>query len=87
MGEYWASGLKCLSCEGIGDLTELIKRYPKGGVLLEKIDESEEKYKESVENVLNIQVSKKTLREYSMEYFDLSMGSQKYKEIYNKQLN
>ncbi|MEZ4917037.1 MAG: glycosyltransferase [Chitinophagales bacterium] len=87
LGEYWASGLKCLSCEGIGDLTNLLKSYPKGGALVKGINASEDEYKRSVKKVLKENVTKEELREYAINYFDLSTGVQRYKEIYDEILN
>ena len=83
LGEYWASGLKALSVKGIGDLEYLIKKYPGGGALSETLN-SENDLWHAVEKVLQLPVSKDSLRQFSADYFDLDKGCSKYLDNYRK---
>jgi hypothetical protein len=83
LGEYWACGLKTLSVKGIGDLDYLMQKYPGGGVLAESIDKDEHLQK-AVKEILQNQVSKEELRQYSLDYFDLEKGCSRYLANYRR---
>jgi glycosyltransferase involved in cell wall biosynthesis len=83
LGEYWACGLKVLSVRGIGDLDHLMKQYPGGGALAEKMDD-ESSLKGAVKNVLASKFSKEELRSYATAYFDLEKGCSEYLKYYRQ---
>lgn len=86
LGEYWACGLKFLSVKGIGDLEYLMKRYAGGGSLVSNI-EDEDDMRRAVKEVMEMEVSRDALRNFSIDYFDLGKGSLQYLESYRKLVN
>ena len=81
LAEYWACGLPFISRKGIGDLDYIIDKYPRGGVLIETIDDSGITI--ALKNLLNASYDKEALRKYAIEYFDLQNGVRSYLAIYN----
>jgi len=85
LGEYWSSGLTCLSAQGIGDLESIVSAYPNSGVLIDSL-EDEDAYDRGIEEILDLKVNKETLRAYAYDYFALEEGVQGYLNIYHKLL-
>jgi glycosyltransferase involved in cell wall biosynthesis len=83
LGEYWASGLLCLSARDIGDLQAIVSSYPNSGVLINSLDK-EEDFEDGIERILKIEVDRDKLRADSFAYFALEKGSFAYLNIYNK---
>lgn len=82
LGEYWACGLPMISIKGLGDLDTIIAAYPKGGVLVNTINENE--ICNALDKLFVYSKNKEELRKYAVEYFDISVGVKKYSEIYEK---
>lgn len=85
LGEYWASGLLCLSAKGIGDLEAIIGAYPGSGCLINDL-EHEEEYAKGISEILKLSTSKDQLREYAFDYFALQKGVEGYLSIYKSVL-
>ncbi|MFT4969827.1 MAG: glycosyltransferase involved in cell wall biosynthesis [Chitinophagales bacterium] len=85
LGEYWASGLTCLSARDIGDLEAIVTSYENSGVLINSL-EKEEEYEKGVAEILSLSTDKDKLREYAFDYFALEKGVKAYRNIYNKLL-
>ena len=83
LGEYWSSGLTCLSAKDIGDLKTIVSAYPNSGVLIDSL-EDEEAYEKGIEEILDLKVNKEKLRAYAYDYFSLEDGVQGYLNIYHK---
>jgi glycosyltransferase involved in cell wall biosynthesis len=83
LGEYWASGLLCLSARDIGDLKTIVSSYPNSGVLINSLDKKED-FDKGINQILQIKVDKDQLRKDSYDYFALEKGSFAYLNIYNK---
>jgi glycosyltransferase involved in cell wall biosynthesis len=81
LGEYWASGLLCLSAKGIGDLDALIEQYENSGVLIDCLTEDND-FKIGVQQILNMPKDTQKLRSYAYDYFALEKGYNAYLEIY-----
>lgn len=82
LGEYWASGLSCLSARKIGDLESIVGKYEQSGVLIESLEEESE-YQRGIEEILEMQVDKAKLMEHAIDYFSLSKGCEAYLNVYN----
>jgi len=85
LGEYWASGLLCLSAKGIGDLQAIVEAYPGSGYLIDDLQNDEE-YARGIAEILKIKVDKTTLRAYAHDYFALEKGVEAYLEIYQSSM-
>ena len=83
LGEYWASGLTCLSAKKIGDLESIVDRYPNSGVLINSL-EDEGEFKRGVDEVLALETNKEKLRDYAVDYFALEEGCKSYLGVYQK---
>ena len=83
LGEYWASGLLCLSARDIGDLQAIVSSYPNSGVLINSLDKDQD-FDQGIDRILQIQVDKEKLREDSYDYFALEKGSAAYLAIYKE---
>ena len=86
LGEYWASGLSCLSAKKIGDLQAIIEKYPTGGVLIDSLEDDKE-FEKGVDEILKLKSDKDLLRQNALDYFSLDKGCKSYSVIYNKLLN
>ncbi len=85
LGEYWASGLPMISVKGLGDLDDIIYKYPEGGNLIEDI--GEEEISDALEIFFEKSLNKSTLRKYAEEYFSIQSGVEKYNAVYEKLLS
>lgn len=85
LGEYWSAGLPVLSAKGIGDLEQIIQKYPNSGVLVSDIEATNE-FGKAVENIINMNIDKAQIRKYAIDYFDINNGIKSYQNIYNKLL-
>ena len=81
LGEYWASGLLCLSAKKIGDLEAIVEAYPGSGFLINDLHDEEE-YTHGITEILKIVADRAKLREYAYDYFALEKGVEGYLEIY-----
>lgn len=82
LGEYWASGLTCLSAKKIGDLEPIIVKYPNSGVLINNLEDQKE-FERGIEEILNLPRDRNKLMEYSLDYFALKKGCKGYQTVYN----
>jgi glycosyltransferase involved in cell wall biosynthesis len=82
LGEYWACGVPAISHGDYGDLRYLMDRYPEGGALFE--DFTVEAYRKALQQVIDQDAGKETLRGYAEDYFDVKKGAQAYKEVLDK---
>jgi len=85
LGEYWACGLPVISIKGLGDLDEILNKYPLGGVLVDDIDDAQ--VTAAFDKILTDNVSKEILRNYAKDYFDIDSGVEKYNEVYQQVLS
>lgn len=83
LGEYWGSGLKCLSVKGIGDLDFLLEKYPAGGRLAASTDRDAD-MEQAVKEVMGDNVTREELRRCAVDYFDLQQGCDRYLANYRK---
>ncbi len=83
LGEYWASGIPCISITGVGDVERIISKYPNSGVVLSSV-EKEVLTKEL--NTIPFQSSKEELRSFAQDYYSLDKGVSFYKNIYEELL-
>jgi glycosyltransferase involved in cell wall biosynthesis len=81
LGEYWASGLLCLSTKGIGDLEAIVDAYPGSGFLIKEL-QSDEEYANGITAILEISADKAKLREFAYDYFALEKGVDAYLNMY-----
>ena len=86
LGEYWSSGLTCLSAQGIGDLESIVSAYPNSGVLIDSL-EDEDAYDRGIEEILKLPENKAKLKAYALDYFALEKGVAAYTNIYNELIN
>ena len=86
LGEYWSSGLTCLSAKGIGDLEAIVSAYPNSGVLMDSLKD-EEAYEKGIEEILKLSVNQSKLKAYAFDYFALEKGVAAYANIYNELIN
>lgn len=81
LGEYWACGLPMLSVKGLGDLDEIIDKYPDGGVLLNELESNE--IEMAIEHLKKLSLQKDLLRAHAQEYFSIDNGVKKYRKLYS----
>ena len=84
MGEYWACGLPVISETDIGDVDHLITKYKKSGFLVNL--KKTESIKTALLELLSSNNNQSKLRQYALDYFDLSKGVKSYGEVYKKVL-
>jgi glycosyltransferase involved in cell wall biosynthesis len=82
LGEYWACGLPVISINGLGDLDEIIKKYPEGGNLI--LDLTPENILQAMEQLFVKSENKMLLRKYAEDYFSIESGVEKYNNIYKR---
>ena len=85
LGEYWASGLPAFTFEGIGDVSEIIHKYPGSGAVSK--DNSKEQILKALRNLTHSTADRKTLRKFASDYYSLSKGVQFYKDLYDTLIN
>ncbi len=82
LGEYWACGLPIISINGLGDLDEIIKKYPEGGNLV--LDLATENVLQAMEELFVKSENKMLLRKYAEDYFSIESGVEKYNNVYKR---
>ena len=84
LGEYWASGIPCLSLKGIGDLDFIHEKYPFGLELLEDFNNIDlQKPLQNIFSKANIE----NLRNAAKEYYHIDKGINFYSNIYKELTN
>jgi glycosyltransferase involved in cell wall biosynthesis len=84
LGEYWACGLPMVSAKGLGDLDEIIEKYPTGGALMNHINPQEVII--ALDKLFFQPEKKDNLRVFAKEYFDVEVGVKRYSNIYENLL-
>jgi glycosyltransferase involved in cell wall biosynthesis len=82
LGEYWACGLPIISINGLGDLDEIIKKYPQGGNLVSDLES--ENILQVIDELFTKSENKTLLRKYAQDYFSIESGVDKYNDVYKK---
>lgn len=83
-GELMALGIPIICNDGVGDTSNIVRKY-KSGIVVEELNR--EHFKESVLQLLDFSYSKEALRIGAIDYFSLEKGIQKYSSIYKKILS
>jgi len=84
LGEYWASGIPCLSLKGIGDLDFIHKKYPFGLELFKDFNDLDlQKHLQNIFSKSNIE----NLRNAAKEYYHIDKGINFYSNIYKELTN
>lgn len=83
MGEIMGLGIPLICNAGVGDVDDIVKDT-QCGVLLKEL--TEEKYKEGVKQLLNTHYDKKHIRSGAEKYYALSLGVERYFEVYKSVL-
>lgn len=84
LGELLASGIPCVSNDGVGDMTQIIEQE-KVGVILRSFDEpAMRKAAEEILELLQDEYSSQRCRAAAIKYFSLEEGVKAYRNIYQQ---
>jgi glycosyltransferase involved in cell wall biosynthesis len=82
-GELMGLGVPIVCNNGVGDTSEIVKKY-KAGVVVEAFDEKA--YNRAIEEIEALDFDREKLRSGARDYFDLALGVKRYLGVYQKLL-
>ena len=85
MGELMSMGVPVIANEGVGDSTEVIKRYKSGLLVDLKEENSMQKTIDQFDKLVSL--NKREIRKGAIDFFSLEEGVNKYDSIYKKILD
>jgi glycosyltransferase involved in cell wall biosynthesis len=80
-GELMGLGIPIVCNSGVGDTSEIVKKY-KSGVVVNQFNDLA--YNQAIDEIEKLNFDAESLRSGALDYFDLATGVQRYAAVYKK---
>lgn len=84
LGEILAMGIPVIANSCVGDVGEIIEKY-QAGIVIDQLDSHG--YETAIDKIGKMQFNKEVIRAGAINYFDLNIAINKYREIYSHLLS